>query len=70
MKVGDRVRANCYGAASGFAMDRNMRKGEEGIITQLCDGRAQVQAKDGTLFCRTTNYLDVIKSNPEGYEIY
>ena len=72
MKVGDRVKANCPGYANHeyLKYDRNMVKGEEGVIIKQDRYYVQIKADDGTLFCRTEDYVDVIKSNPEGYEIY
>lgn len=72
MEIGDRVRANSGGYADHeyLKYDRNMVKGEEGVIIKQDGYIVQIKADDGTLFCRTENYIDVIKPNPEGYEIY
>ena len=76
MKIGDRVKATTVGNASCFPYNRSMEKWEEGIIVQYkiggvgCNDQAQIRADDGTLFCRTINYLEVIEEYQETYEIY
>jgi hypothetical protein len=75
MKIGDRVKARSEGHASHslFLYDRDMKRGEEGVITDIDENYLEIISDNGTKFCRINDFVEVVKPkqiNPNDYEIY